>query len=168
MGGTRHYQRKYAGPAHRHAAKKRLGYRKSGSLGHGKRYSKKGHGKYAKRYHHHNRGDFAFIDRRRRIEAYNHSIRKQRAGVIYSTAPGVASVYAPLERQGIITSGYSDTGVAGPVIQTTEPCPARHNCGYRLYDDGTGPRIITPGVSAGKDLPPFDGLSGPRVITPNG
>ena len=162
LGGTRHYKRAYSKPSRKHAAKKRLGYRKSGSLGHGKRYSKKGHGKY---FHRHKHGDAAFVDRRRRIAIHNHGTGTQRSGVVYSTTPGVESVFIPFGRQGIVTSGYSDTGVAGPVIQTTEPCPEHHNCGYRLYDDGTGPRIITPGVSAGKGLPEFDGLTGPKAIT---
>jgi len=26
-------------------------------------------------------------------------------------------------------------------------CPSNHNCGYRIYNNGTGPRIIRPGVN---------------------
>ena len=44
-----------------------------------------------------------------------------------------------------------------------DPCPKGHNCGYRLYEDRTGPRIIVPGIS-GEGLPPQDGLRGPKII----
>lgn len=47
----------------------------------------------------------------------------------------------------------------------TSECPSNYNCGYRLYGDGSGPRIITPGYGSGKDLPKFDGVNGPSIIT---
>ncbi len=56
---------------------------------------------------------------------------------------------------------YTEVIPAGPPVVTE--CPAGFNCGYRLYENGTGPRIITPGVS-GKHLPPQDGISGPHII----
>lgn len=61
-------------------------------------------------------------------------------------------------------SDYAITVIKGPSVQPA--CPVGHNCGYRLYEDGTGPRIITLGVS-GKGLPPQDGVSGPRIIRVN-
>ncbi|MEM7069794.1 MAG: hypothetical protein AAF478_13020 [Pseudomonadota bacterium] len=44
-------------------------------------------------------------------------------------------------------------------------CPKNHNCGYRIYSNGSGPRIITPGVGPGNGLPAYDGVSGPQIIT---
>jgi len=44
-------------------------------------------------------------------------------------------------------------------------CPSKHNCGYRIYENGTGPRIIRPSTGFGNDLPNYDGLNGPKVIT---
>ena len=58
---------------------------------------------------------------------------------------------------GTITEVF-DSGIA-----SGSSCPSGINCGFRVYSDGTGPRIITPGISGG--LPSFDGLNGPKVIT---
>lgn len=44
-------------------------------------------------------------------------------------------------------------------------CPSKHNCGFRIYENGTGPRIIRPSTNFGNDLPGFDGLNGPKIIT---
>lgn len=44
-------------------------------------------------------------------------------------------------------------------------CPSNHNCGYRIYENGSGPRIIRPGVNYGNDLPGYDGLYGSKIIT---
>lgn len=77
---------------------------------------------------------------------------------------GDSLVFDP--REGVLTADFGSTGTAGVVNRFTQPCPAKHNCGYRVYSDGTGPRIITPGVSSGKGLPAFDGISGPIIITP--
>lgn len=57
------------------------------------------------------------------------------------------------------------TVTQGVGVRGGSHCPASHNCGYRIYSDGTGPRIITPGVRLGNDLPNYDGLNGPKVIT---
>lgn len=63
---------------------------------------------------------------------------------------------------------YEDEFYYTEVINTgkrpASKCPTRHNCGYRLYENGTGPRIIVPGVND-PDLPAQDGLNGPLVIT---
>lgn len=44
-------------------------------------------------------------------------------------------------------------------------CPSQYNCGYRLYSNGSGPRIITPGAYLNNDLPNYDGVRGPKIIT---
>jgi len=51
------------------------------------------------------------------------------------------------------------------VVLGASTCPSKHNCGYRIYSNGTGPRIITPGVNGGNGLPDFDGINGPSIIT---
>lgn len=53
----------------------------------------------------------------------------------------------------------------GVELRTSSTCPTKHNCGYRIYDDGTGPRIITPGAYLKNDLPDYDGVTGPKIIT---
>lgn len=57
-----------------------------------------------------------------------------------------------------------DVGVGSAGILASE-CPSNHNCGYRIYENGTGPRIIRPSTNLGSDLPDYDGLNGPKVIT---
>lgn len=52
---------------------------------------------------------------------------------------------------------------SGTILRSNS-CPTNHNCGYRIYQDGSGPRIITPGIN-NDDLPDYDGLNGPKVIT---
>ncbi len=58
-----------------------------------------------------------------------------------------------------------DDGASSGVIRNSNSCPSSHNCGYRIYSDGTGPRIITPSSGRNNNLPAFDGLNGPKVIT---
>lgn len=55
-------------------------------------------------------------------------------------------------------------GSSSGTVLRSNACPTNHNCGYRIYQDGSGPRIITPGIS-NDDLPDYDGLNGPKVIT---
>ena len=57
-----------------------------------------------------------------------------------------------------------DVGGGSAGILASE-CPSNHNCGFRIYENGTGPRIIRPSANFGNDLPGFDGLNGPKVIT---
>lgn len=59
---------------------------------------------------------------------------------------------------GSISDGFGSDGVISG-------CASSFNCGYRIYSDGTGPRIIRPGIDAGGDLPAFDGVSGAKIIT---
>lgn len=57
-----------------------------------------------------------------------------------------------------------EVGGASPGILASE-CPSNHNCGYRIYENGTGPRIIRPNTGLSNDLPGFDGLNGSKIIT---
>ena len=70
---------------------------------------------------------------------------------------------AELFNDGIFDSEFIPSS-GGALLNSTSECPSNHNCGYRLYENGTGPRIITPGVQLGNDLPAFDGLNGPKII----
>jgi len=110
--------------------------------------------------------DLLNSDRRRSIDARNEQISLERSirSAERAAAAGGGVVVVGGNRQGILTSDFNG-GVAGTVLTQRTPCPRSHNCGYRLYSNGTGPRIITPGISAGGNLPEFDGLSGPQVIT---
>jgi len=88
-----------------------------------------------------------------------------------------ASVLANPERFGRLDGNFRQTIIDDPAFnggagthtsfyRGTQPCPAKHNCGYRIYQDGSGPRIIAPGIY-GKDLPKFDGIRGPVIIVGN-
>ncbi len=63
---------------------------------------------------------------------------------------------------GVILDGPSADGRFGP--SGREFCPKGYNCGYRYYQDGTGPRIIRLGQKPGKDLPEYDPVDGPAII----
>ena len=62
-----------------------------------------------------------------------------------------------------VRNGFYYSEVERGLKPNTSACPAGHNCGYRVYEDRSGPRIIVPGIS-GAGLPPQDGLRGPRII----
>lgn len=64
----------------------------------------------------------------------------------------------------VIDSEFISTS-QGVVLSGSSACPSQHNCGYRIYEDGTGPRIIRPNTYGSNDLPDYDGLNGPKVIT---
>ncbi len=64
----------------------------------------------------------------------------------------------------VVESEFVSTSQGIDVLATSN-CPSKHDCGYRLYEDGTGPRIITPGVYLNNNLPSYDGLNGPKIIT---
>ena len=115
-----------------------------------------------------------FIARKRDIQRKNYrvflenqaqSIRRSNS-VLANSRSGVSRGLVLDPREGVLTGEFNDNGTAGPVYAGTQPCPSQYNCGYRVYEDGTGPRIITPGIPAGKGLPDFDGISGPSIITP--
>ena len=63
---------------------------------------------------------------------------------------------------GVILDGPSADGRFGP--SGREFCPSGHNCGYRYYQDGSGPRIIQLGQKPGKGLPEYDPVNGPAII----
>lgn len=60
---------------------------------------------------------------------------------------------------------FISSSQGGVELRATSNCPSKHNCGFRIYEDGTGPRIITPGVYLNKNLPGYDGVRGPKIIT---
>ncbi|MEM9278594.1 MAG: hypothetical protein AAGA76_08475 [Pseudomonadota bacterium] len=122
-----------------------------------------------------NRRDRLFIERRNDIARRNERLvienelqSARRSGAVLAnpnTSFGDALVLDP-RREGVLSAGVDDNGTAGLVTRNVQPCPKKYNCGYRIYSNGTGPRIITPGVAAGNGLPEFDGISGPVIITP--
>ncbi len=114
-----------------------------------------------------NGGDKLLIERRRQIEKRNARVarefdRRNRKNRI-ANRKVFADPYFYSNGSGFVDVIEGDG--SGVFIYRGQPCPKRHNCGYRLYSDGTGPRIITPGQKAEKGLPEFDGLNGPQVIT---
>ena len=68
-------------------------------------------------------------------------------------------------RETIINNEPVDAGTKIVTRRPVQPCPSHHNCGYRVYSDGTGPRIITPGLNDKQVGVPFDGIHGPAIIT---
>jgi len=113
-------------------------------------------GVYHKNYRH--------IKRRSTLASRNQRFRAQqnRRRHVNNNAPVVIQFDDQLNYDGL----YGDGGaiLAGPQKPiVTPPCPSGLNCGYRLYDNGTGPRIIVLGTS-NEGLPDYDGLNGPKVI----
>ena len=114
----------------------------------------------------------SFNQRRRDIARRNELIVLQNAiqssrrsgAVLANPRPRFSDQLVLDPREGVLTADID--GTAGVVARQIRSCPTGYNCGYRVYNDGTGPRIITPGVQAGNGLPPFDGISGPSIITP--
>lgn len=68
-------------------------------------------------------------------------------------------------RETIVNNDYDGAGSGIVYRRKAPPCPSRHNCGYRVYEDGSGPRIITPGVSSVEVGVDYDGVVGPTIIT---
>lgn len=103
-------------------------------------------------------GTFQLFERRRLNALRNIAIKEQRSGV---SQRSVANDIILLD------DGSTTTGLSGVAVTRGAPaCPSNHNCGYRVYQDGSGPRIITPGSGGPADgLPAFDGVSGPLIIT---
>jgi len=106
---------------------------------------------------------------RRNAELIRQQELKRLRGSIRRTQP--SGRFLTRQEQAAILSGQPIFEDTIPVVGTTDQvfadsaCPAKHNCGYRIYSNGTGPRIITPGAGLGKGLPDFDGLRGPKIIT---
>ncbi len=119
-----------------------------------------------------NRRDRLFVQRQRDIARRNDRLvienqlqsERRSASVLANRDSGRIGTGVVLgDRAGIISA--ENDGVAGVVSANGIDCPRGYNCGYRIYSNGTGPRIIVPGVSAGDGLPAFDGVSGPNIIT---
>ena len=155
-------------PRYRDPALRRLGFRKSGRIGASHHSSGVRLGLAGSR----SRGKLAFVERARDIRRYNagvayrNEVRRLRSATRRSQPNG--RFLSRNERQAVIYGDYYSEPVATAHQGHSASglrCPSRHNCGYRLYSDGTGPRLITPYVKQGGDLPLFDGVSGPKVIT---
>jgi len=110
-----------------------------------------------------NRRDNLFIQRKREINRRNDRIVIENA--LQSERRSAAVLANPPSRP-VIDDGLLTTTSNSVARASVLPCPTKYNCGYRLYSDGTGPRIITPGIPAGNGLPAFDGVSGPVILTP--
>lgn len=119
-----------------------------------------------------NKRDRLFIERRRDIARRNERVvlenelqSARRSGAVLARSNRSFSGSLVLDpREGVLSSGFEDGGTAGIITPYQQSCPSNHDCGYRLYTDGTGPRIITPVVPASDDLPEYDGISGSLVI----
>lgn len=94
------------------------------------------------------------VQRRNELRLLQSTTRRSRpAGRFLSGQERGALIGESLIGTGSITS---NSGVS--------ECPSQHNCGFRIYSNGSGPRIITPGIGSGKGLPKFDGVNGSSVI----
>ncbi len=108
------------------------------------------------------------IERRnRRVVLENHLQSSRRSNSVLANPHLNGVVIYGNTRETIVNGeAYSDAGTQ--IISGRNrniECPSSHNCGYRVYENGSGPRIISPTISAGGDLPPFDGVSGSLIIT---
>jgi len=103
-------------------------------------------------------GTFQLFERRRLNALRNIAIKEQGSRVSQGSVTNDIL---------ILDDGGTSTGVSGVAVTRSVPaCPKGFNCGYRVYEGGSGPRIITPGVGGPADgLPAFDGVSGPLIIT---
>ena len=113
-----------------------------------------------KRRHYRNR-DYLLVERRRQIEARNRAVAAQDLAKRRIRAGIVATPVAPYQEKRRITLG----GTSNIVESQGRLCPEGHNCGYRLYEDGTGPRIIILGAGSSGVDQAYDGINGPKVIT---
>ncbi len=101
----------------------------------------RGHRKFQRRHH------SAF--RRLRPDGIHVERRYRHSGSVIITIP---------------TGNYYAGGGSASAVE--EDCPQNHNCGYRLYTDGTGPKIILieDDEIVGEANDPID-HNGPKVIT---
>lgn len=107
--------------------------------------------------------NFQVIQRQRQVNIRNDQLqRRNELRLLQSTTrrSGPNGRFLSGDERGLLL-GESLIGTGS----LTSECPSKHNCGYRIYGDGSGPRIITPGVDFGNDLPKFDGVNGPAIIT---
>lgn len=126
-----------------------------------------------RRSHKHHRPNYRLHKRYREIARRNirvernNELRRLRASTRRSGPNG--RFLSRGEREYLLNGGYivpnNNSGLQGAGGINSNACPSGHDCGYRIYSDGTGPRIITPGVRLGNGLPSYDGLNGPKVIT---
>lgn len=100
-----------------------------------------------------------FIEKRNRRVTVENYIQAERRSRNVLANPHRSGVYINGYRHG---SGYYGTGGDKIIYGNgfSNQCPSGHSCGYRLYENGSGPRIISPGVNSG-----LSGLNGPVVIT---
>lgn len=111
--------------------------------------------------------NFGVVQRQRQIARRNEQVLRQNELRLLQSSTRRSRpngrFLSSQERGAII----GDTLVGSGVVRSQQrsACPTGHNCGYRIYSDGTGPRIITPGLDKHSNLPDYDGLSGPKVIT---
>ena len=102
-------------------------------------------------------GTFQLFERRRLNALRNIAIREHRSGIAQRNATNDII---------ILDDGGTSSASGVSVTRGAPACPSNHNCGYRVYQDGSGPRIITPGAGGLADgLPAFDGVYGPLIIT---
>lgn len=160
-GGVKHYGHSYRKKAYAH---------KNYHNKHNKRnYGYNGHRKHHKVIHNDNILRSGAYVSGHVNRYYNRKSYRNRSGVTINNreAAGFNNKNYNYEyrNKSYLNDGDIEYGVA--VIhgeaKPTPPCPEGFNCGYRLYEDGTGPRIIVPGVDL-EGLPPEDGLKGPRII----
>ena len=148
----------YRGPAER-----RLGLRQRGSVNTNVRRAgvrQRGVFVGGNRDRFFNRRDLLYVERRRDIRQRNREIARANRDRGFNRGPVIITPDFGIDPGYIILD--DDTLVINSQVRVTKPCPANHNCGYRLYTDGTGPRIISPGATSGYE---YDGISGPKVIT---
>ena len=138
----------------------------------GVRYGKFKRGKYH-RYHRHLRPNSRLRLRQREIARRNVLVQRENEfRRLYSSTRRSGPngrFLSRAEREFLLNENYLEPDLVPTtqdgLIRRTGVCPSGHDCGYRIYSDGTGPRIITPGVRLGGGLPGYDGLNGPKVIT---
>ncbi len=159
-----HYSASHAGKRYKapSATATRVGTARSGvRFGKNKHYYKKPH-----RYYHIKKRQREIARRNLRVQEQN-ELRRLRASTRRSGPNG--RFLSQRERIELLNNNVIDSEFVstnqGYELRALAKCPASHNCGYRLYEDGTGPRIIKPGVYLGNNLPNYDGLNGPKVIT---
>jgi len=114
------------------------------------------------------RGELLFVERDRRRRARDvevlrdNQLRRLRAQQRDLADIGQSSLANDFPIAGEVP--IDDFGTGQLVAPRTPACPSGYNCGYRIYSNGTGPRIITPGVGPADGLPQFDGVNGPAII----
>ena len=99
------------------------------------------HGRKFNRRNHRNRGDRLFTHRRNTIEARNRSLLRHQSRQFRNDGIIVERYYQP---SGALVISVPSAGGSNYADDWSgaEACPENHNCGFRVYSNGTGPRII--------------------------